>query len=129
MNDLTPALAANSAYYAAFRARDLEGMKRIWAERGVSCIHPGWALLRGRAQVIESYRRILANPNQSPVSCSDATVIVSGDFARVLCVEHVGGGALAATNLFVLAGDAWRLVHHHAGPIATRVPQETRTLN
>jgi ketosteroid isomerase-like protein len=128
MNEAT-LLAANAAYYRAFQARDFEGMGRIWADEDVSCIHPGWSLLVGRAQVLESYRRILANPNQARVSCSNETVMVSGEFARVFCIESVGGGTLMATNLFALTNDGWRMIHHHASPIAVAVSQQGRVLN
>jgi ketosteroid isomerase-like protein len=129
MNDVKSLLAANAAYYRAFQARDFKEMERVWADEDVSCIHPGWSLLAGRGQVLESYRRILANPGQASVSCSDETVMVSGEIARVFCTENVGGGTLAATNLFALTSHGWRLIHHHASPIAVAVPQQRRVLN
>jgi ketosteroid isomerase-like protein len=128
MNDDKTLLAANAAYYHAFQAGDYIAMAAIWADEGVSCIHPGWQLIEGRTAVLESYRRILANPNQEPVSCSQERVILSGNTARVLCTETVGAGEFAATNLFIRMGHAWRLVHHHASPVAApaREPQQHR---
>lgn len=130
MNDGEALLAANAAYYRAFQAGDYVAMASIWADEGVSCIHPGWQLIEGRADVLGSYRRILSNPDQEPVRCSHERVIISGDTARVLCVETVAGGALAATNLFVRTGEGWRLVHHHASPVAVQMsPPPPRRLN
>jgi hypothetical protein len=50
-------------------------------------------------------------------------VSLVGDTAIVTCYE---GGSdepahLAATNVFVLEDEAWRMVHHHAGPLARPV--------
>jgi len=61
------------------------------------------------------------------VSCRDpqAYGLASGpagaasQAALVLCREVLAGqGVLAATNLFVREAGAWRMVHHHSGPIA-----------
>jgi hypothetical protein len=45
-------------------------------------------------------------------------VYVGLGMAFVVCVETLSGGRLAATNVFVREGGEWRIVHHHAGPIA-----------
>jgi hypothetical protein len=34
----------------------------------------------------------------------------------VICVEHLDGGDLIATNVFAREGTLWKLVHHQAGP-------------
>src|SRR5215469_7466233 len=53
-------LAANLDFYRAFATRDMAAMERVWArETPVLCLHPGWALLRGRDAVLESWRQIL----------------------------------------------------------------------
>ena len=126
MTDEDALLAANAAYYEAFRTAKFAEMCRIWAEDGVSCVHPGWPALIGRDDVIESYRKILSNPNPERIDPHDATVLVSGDEGRVLCIEIVAGAlALAATNWFRRMGGSWRLIHHHASPIAAAVVEET----
>ncbi len=121
MSEEKDILAANAAYYSAFAATDLGAMSRIWADDGATCIHPGWPALFGRSEILESYRQILSNPEQDRIEPRNATVIVRGDEARVLCVEFVGGAALAATNLFRRVDGAWRMTHHQASPIAALV--------
>jgi ketosteroid isomerase-like protein len=123
MSDEAAILAANAAYYHAFATADFAAMSRIWAEGNVSCVHPGWPALIGRQAVLESYREILRNPNQERIEHRNETVIVSGDEARVLCVEFVGGAGLAATNMFTRADGAWRMTHHQASPIAALVEE------
>jgi len=118
MSDEDSILAANAAYYRAFTTADFAAMSRIWADDNVSCIHPGWPVLIGREAILESYREILRNPDQDRIDLRNETVMVAGDEVRVICVEFVGGAALAATNLFKRIDGAWRMTHHQASPIA-----------
>ncbi len=115
-------LAANAAYYKAFATRDLPAMEAVWAEEGVSCVHPGWPALVGRAPIIASYRDIFRNPTQELVTARDEKLLVEGDNGRVFCVEDVGGGLLLATNWFRVIGGKWRLLHHQASPLAIAPP-------
>ncbi len=123
MSDEAAILAANAAYYRAFESADFAEMSRIWADDNASCIHPGWPALIGRQAVLESYGQILRNPNQERIEARNETVMVSDNEARVLCVEFVGGTALAVTNLFKRVNGAWRMTHHQASPIAALVEE------
>jgi ketosteroid isomerase-like protein len=110
-------LDANSAFYAAFTGRDLEAMDAVWARGApVACIHPGWEALRGREEVMESWRAILSG-NAPAVRCTRASAHVLGGAAFVVCHERLPGGRLVATNVFVREDGAWRMVHHQAGPL------------
>jgi hypothetical protein len=123
MSDEAEILAANTAYYDAFAAADFAAMSRIWADDDATCIHPGWPALIGRPSILESYRQILGNPSQERIEPRNATVLITGEEARVLCVEFVSGAALAATNMFRRIGGAWRMTHHQASPIAALVEE------
>jgi hypothetical protein len=123
MSDDDDILAAHAAYYRAFTEGDFAAMSRIWAEDNVSCIHPGWPVLIGRQAILDSYREILRNPNQDRIEPRNETVLTGADEARVICVEFVGGAALAATNLFRRIDGAWRMTHHQASPIAALVEE------
>jgi hypothetical protein len=72
---------------------------------------------------LESYRNILSNPNQDRIEPHNAMAMVRGDEGRVICVELIGGNALAlaATNWFRRVDGAWRMIHHQASPIAAAV--------
>lgn len=123
MSDTDDVLAANQAFYDAFAVGDLPGMSRIWAEvEPVACIHPGGPALHGRDLVMESWRQILGSGNRPGVRCRGAEAFLLGETAFVICYEELGGGVLAATNLFARQAGAWRLVHHQAGP--TMPPQQ-----
>ena len=98
-------------------------MENVWARVApVTCLHPGWTLLSGREAVLESWRTILANPNQPRIVGGGASVTVFGDAALVLCREVVSGSALYATNVFVREEGTWRMTHHHSGPVMVRNP-------
>jgi ketosteroid isomerase-like protein len=112
-------LAANEAFYQAFNQKDVAAMDGVWARaENVSCIHPGWNLIKSREAVLESWRRILTNPDQPRIVIGGASVIFAGEAALVLCRELVAGSPLAATNVFVREDGEWKLVHHQSGPVA-----------
>jgi ketosteroid isomerase-like protein len=114
-------LAANKAFYEAFTGRNLRAMDGLWAQRlPVLCIHPGWDALRGRGEVMASWRAILGNPNASPIHCTHASAQVLGEIAFVVCTETLDGSELIATNIFAREDRSWKLVHHHAGPVARK---------
>lgn len=129
-----PVLAANREFYRAFRTRDTGAMARLWAEQAdLVCIHPGWAALTDRAEILESWRGILESRDAPPIACRDETVRFLGAAAVVICVETIGGGTLMATNIFVREGESWRLALHQASPTArslpSSAPEPSRTLH
>jgi ketosteroid isomerase-like protein len=114
-------LRANEAFYAAFTGADLVAMEALWAERAVvTCFHPGATLLRGREAVLGAWREILTAPPPFAMRCHFAEVQRSGELAVVTCYESSGDHPphLAATNVFVREDGAWRMSHHHAGPLS-----------
>ena len=118
MSERDAVLFAHSVFYLAFSARDHKAMGDVWtSDRPVSCIHPGWAALYGREAVLKSWKSILSNPKAPKVKVHNERLDILGDAAIVTCVEELNGQQfLAATNLFIRAGSAWKLVHHQAGP-------------
>jgi ketosteroid isomerase-like protein len=119
VRDIEAVLEANAAFYSAFDAGDLPAMDRLWSRTAeVACTHPGWTALSERGQIMESWQAILAERPGPGVSCYDARAHVSGGWAFVTCNESVGNNLLAATNLFVREAGAWRMMHHHASPVA-----------
>jgi len=128
-------LALNAAFYRAFARRDFDAVEALWArDLPVACIHPGWAPLRGRDRVMASFRAVLANPRSPEITESAATVHLVGESAFVICYESIPGAKLVATNVFGREDGTWKLVHHHAGPVAgddeeKDAPPDPGTLN
>lgn len=120
----TEVLAANQAFYDAFARHDIAAMEAVWSQRiDLACVHPGWDVIVGRREVLSSWRAILSSPEAPAVECAGAVAHVMGDVAYVVCNELLPGGELCATNLFVREDGLWKLVHHHAGPVAARAPE------
>ncbi len=113
--------SANHEFYRAFTGRDATAMDAIWArEAPVTCVHPGWTPLAGRAAVLKSWHDILANPESPRVMCHDDRAVLHGDIALVLCEEELETGHLIATNIFIREANEWRMIHHQASPLVVR---------
>ncbi len=118
-------LAANAAFYRAFAERDVDAMVALWARTvPVACIHPGWQVLDGRDAVMASWRGILGGVPPA-IACSQAIARVAGTAAFVVCTETLDAGELVATNVFVQEDGAWKMAHHHAGPVASDAEDES----
>lgn len=115
--------AANAAFYDAFATRDMAAMERLWAARApVACIHPGWDILVGRDDVLDSWRRILSQPTAPEIAHRDPYPMIHGTCVLVSCQELLSGITLAAVNAFVYESDGWRMVMHQASQIARAAP-------
>ncbi|MGH8701561.1 MAG: nuclear transport factor 2 family protein [Burkholderiales bacterium] len=120
-------LAANRAFYTAFRGRDVAAMDALWAHRlPVCCIHPGWDALTVRNAVMASWREILTGPGSPEIECQWEQVLLLGEVALVVCHEVIGRVVLAATNAFAREDTAWRMVHHQASHLANPPPLRPR---
>jgi ketosteroid isomerase-like protein len=120
---------ANRAFYQSFERLDLEAMRALWLDDPmVRCIHPGGEVLVGRERVIASWGAIFANTERIRFDIEDLAIELAGDMGWVTSVERIktktDEGPLtseaAVTNLFVRRDGEWRMVLHHASPIARR---------
>jgi hypothetical protein len=80
--------------------------------------------LHGWPQIGASWRAIFSN---SPLQfiVTNQHVVVGSDMALVTNDENLidarGGGTVAALNAFVLDGERWRMIAHHASSVARTV--------
>jgi len=117
MGDEEAVLFANDRFYAAFAGNDFEAMDRLWGEKGVTCIHPGWQALYGREEVMASWEAILGEGGAPDVKCRMPRVTLHGDVAILICFEKLESTYLCATNVFTKYGNEWSMIHHQAGPV------------
>ena len=76
---------------------------------------------------MESWRSIVEGPEPPNIACGDARAFVQRDAGFVICIEHLGGGLLIATNIFAREDGDWRLVHHQASPAASATLEAVTT--
>lgn len=120
------AAAANRSFYSAFEALDIDAMGRVWSPTDrVKCVHPGWEMLVGREPVMASWRAIFQNTAAIRFELVDLSIEILGSVAWITNIEEIrigsegeGRAAALATNLFEETDGAWRMVLHHASPLA-----------
>ena len=126
---------ANGAFYTAFEARDVDAMAEVWEHSDrVVVTHPGWPSLRGWARVVGSWDAIFRNTPYIQFVLTAEEVVVAGDVGWVTLdenilqahgvsgdeasdAEQISGAHVAALNLFVRDGSAWRMVAHHGSSV------------
>ncbi len=119
-------LAANLAFYEAFRSLDIARMEAVWLQEDwVRCLHPGWELLLGWEEVQRSWAAIFHSTSQVLISISRPVVQIVGETAWVSCLEDVttaqsddiSSALIETTNIFVRHRGRWLLVHRHSTPL------------
>lgn len=119
-------LAANDAFYNAFRSSDLDLMADVWLEAdSVSCAHPLAGLVTGYQAVINSWASLFAMGKPVSIAVEEVSVDVKPNVAWVIVKQDVEavrgsmtiGGTRIATNIFQKRRGKWALVHHHASPV------------
>ena len=123
--------AANRRFYAAFESLDLAEMEAVWAhDDSVECVHPGWDLLLGWAEVRERWARIFSNTKRVRIVLTGELVRVEGNVGWVACTANVTTASaedfdeavVQATNIFVQRNGDWFLVVHHASAVPANSP-------
>ncbi len=66
---------------------------------------------------MESWRMILGGESAA-IACRDTRPYLHGALAWVTCFEVLPTNMLAATNIFAAEAAGWKMVHHHASPVA-----------
>lgn len=122
-------LAANLAFYEAFRSLDLARMEAVWLQEDwVRCLHPGWELLLGWEEVHRSWAAIFHSTSQVLISISRPVIQIMGETAWVSCLEDVttaqsndiSSALIETTNIFVRHRGRWLLVHRHTTPLPVK---------
>lgn len=132
--------AANAEFYAAFESADIDRMADLWADgehaASLTCVHPGWPMLRGRAEILRSWALIMANTPYIQFVLADVRCEVLDTHAVVTCSEHIltaddgtevgfaSGGSVVSTNIFVRTDGGWRLLLHHGSPVLNQISED-----
>lgn len=131
-------LAINEKFYQAFNRGNLDLMKSVWANSdSVSCIHPGWEVLRGFDVIIQSWENIFVGSENLEIKLSDINVSGDAQMVWVSCQENlfamsasgVQVSKVHATNLFEKVKGHWKMVLHHASSVPQLSRQEQISTN
>ena len=131
MGDEDAVRATNRAFYEAFEARDLDAMSQVWEHSDrATCTHPGWATLRGWAQVAASFFALFQNGQRLQFILTEERTEVAGDTAWVCVDENIldtqTGTTVAAVNVFARKSEEqWRMVVHHASVVNSSAGDST----
>jgi ketosteroid isomerase-like protein len=121
---------ANRRFYEALEAKDPDALGACWAGTDdVACVHPGGPWVTGWEDVRDAWEFILANTGYMEVGVEVVNIAINDPVALVTCIEHVTTAhdgerveaSVAATNVFELGVDGWRMVLHHASPIVRMI--------
>lgn len=126
--DLEAVEAQNLELYAAFSAKDLERMSKVWSKSPYArCVHPGWELVVGWPDIGQSWAEIYQTIEAIEFTLEDVHVEVSGATAWVNLVSIVDvttddgdafQASVATTNIFEKVDGEWLLVLHHSSNFA-----------
>jgi len=99
-------------------------MSEAWEHSDrVSCVHPGWTVLRGWASVASSWAAMFNGPQRLQFILTNESVVVHGDTAWVTIDENIldadSSATVTAINVFTLVGADWKMVAHHGSPVMT----------
>ena len=119
-------IEANTKFYRAFELFDIEEMNELWdKDLAVTCIHPGWPLIQGRSEILQSWINIFNNTMVMQFTITESSIKIEGEWGWIVCTESlrsvvngkVNEGRVEATNIFRRVKNEWYLVHHHGSPI------------
>ena len=127
-NAAKEAARANREFYRAFERLDLAAMRAVWLDDdSIQCVHPASERLVGRERVLGSWAAIFKATDAIHFELEDLSIEIVGEFAWASAIERIRPGTASepvseavATNLFVRRGGEWKLLLHHASPIARR---------
>jgi len=113
------------AFYQAFEARDLDAMMTAWADdEDIVCVHPGGSRMVGYDAVRSGWEQLFSGDAKLSFRLDEIVVLETVGLAMQSAIEHVSTsdgtarGAAVATNVFLRTPSGWRMVCHHASPMA-----------
>ncbi len=113
------------AFYQAFEARDLDAMMTAWADdEDIVCVHPGGSRMVGYDAVRSGWEQLCSGDAKLAFRLDEIVVLETVGLAMQSAIEHVTTadgtvrGTAVATNVFLRTPSGWRMVCHHASPMA-----------
>lgn len=120
---------AETAFYTAFANTDLEAMMAVWLDSDViACVHPVGPRVSGHEAVRGSWAGIFSNSGNLKFRLGEVHRTQDGLLSVHVLHEYItvpGDPAerppAVATNVYQLTDKGWRMILHHASPVATQL--------
>jgi ketosteroid isomerase-like protein len=120
---------AEQAFYTAFANTDLTAMMAVWLESDtVTCVHPVGPRISGLQAVKAGWAEIFRNTGSLKFRLGEVSRTQDGLLAIHVLHEHISVPGesgerppAVATNIYQLTEHGWRMILHHASPVATPV--------
>ena len=117
---------AETAFYTAFANTDLDAMMAVWLDSdAVACVHPLGSRISGRGAVKAGWADIFRNSGSLKFRLAEVSRTQDGVLAIHVLHEHISVPGesgerppAVATNIYQLTQDGWRMILHHASPVA-----------
>ena len=117
---------AETAFYTAFANTDLDAMMLVWLDSdAVTCIHPVGPRISGHQAVRASWMEVFRNGGGlrfrlAEVSRTQDALLSIHVLHEYISVPGESGERppAVATNIYQLTQDGWRMILHHASPVA-----------
>ena len=127
---------AEAAFYDAFERANLALMMAVWAASDdIVCVHPQGPRLVGFEAVRESWIQIFASGAKLRVHATQHKRFDGQSVAVRAVLEQVSPAgenapvsSVCATNVYELTPAGWRMVVHHASPLAEAPAQAEEPL-
>jgi len=118
---------AETAFYTAFANTDLDAMMAVWlASDTVTCVHPVGPRITGQEAVRASWADIFRGSGGLKFRLGEVHRTQDGLLSVHVLHEHITvpgeageRPAAVATNIYQLTDTGWRMILHHASPVAT----------
>lgn len=118
---------AEQAFYTAFANTDLEAMMAVWLDSdAVTCVHPVGPRISGRGAVRTGWADIFRNSGSLKFRLGEVSRTQDGLLAIHVLHEYISVPGengerppAVATNIYQLTDQGWRMILHHASPVAT----------
>ena len=115
-------------FYDALQRGEIEALMAVWGDDDdICCVHPGGSRSVGAAAIRAVFESVFASGGVS-VRPERIRRLHTGVCAVHSVIERIRSSSpegardawVVATNVYLLDGDGWRLVAHHASPGSPR---------
>ena len=119
-----------AVFYEAFMRCDAEVMAGLWADEGVTCVHPGSGAIVNYDAIVRSWANIFSNAQGTRIKHTVMTRSLSDELAVHFVAEEIpdSGTVVAvvlATNVYRKFDQGWLMIEHHASVVQSRHNGET----